>query len=169
MRTSLIYFIACIFALIGLGIAFGAWTTLTTSQWATGQPVSQSLMQGVINNLNDLNTRVNGLSTSLSSQPKWACIVSWNSSKRCSWTVIYSWSMNNTDMHWAAWLLCAQQLNSAWISDYSPDWHCCMYSLEGDGKWWITNGYELPNSAGANPECDNRGWCRGAWECWQIQ
>ncbi|MDD3793623.1 MAG: hypothetical protein PHI37_02340 [Candidatus Gracilibacteria bacterium] len=63
-KNILVQFLSFLFLLSGLGIGYAAWTTLTSNQGATGQPVNQTLMQGIINNLNDLNTRVATLGTS---------------------------------------------------------------------------------------------------------
>ncbi|MDD3793624.1 MAG: hypothetical protein PHI37_02345 [Candidatus Gracilibacteria bacterium] len=62
-KNILVQFLSFLFLLSGLGIGYAAWTTLTSNQGATGQPVNQTLMQGIINNLNDLNTRVASLGT----------------------------------------------------------------------------------------------------------
>lgn len=44
-----------------MGVTYAAWTALTASQWASGQPVNQTLVQGIINNINDLNTRLTAI------------------------------------------------------------------------------------------------------------
>lgn len=50
--------------IILLWVGYAAWTTINPSQWADGQPVTQTLMQGMINNLNDLNTRLQAINPS---------------------------------------------------------------------------------------------------------
>ena len=46
--------------LMGLiSVAYAAYTTITPASIATGQPVSQSLMQQIKDNLDDLNDRIN--------------------------------------------------------------------------------------------------------------
>ncbi len=62
-RICLVHIVALIIAIISIGVGYSAWTALTTNQWTAGQTISQSLMQGIIDNLNDLNTRVGNISS----------------------------------------------------------------------------------------------------------
>lgn len=62
-KTFLFQTFALVFTIITLGITYAAWTTLTASQWASGQPVNQTLVQGIINNINDLDARINNIAS----------------------------------------------------------------------------------------------------------
>lgn len=69
MKNIVFQVFSLIIALVGMGITYAAWTTLTSGQWASGQVITAALMQGVINNVNDLNTRVSNLSAATA--PSW--------------------------------------------------------------------------------------------------
>lgn len=52
--------IVCVTLITGYVLVY-AWTTLDPNDAGSGKPLTSTLMQGVINNVNDLNTRVSNL------------------------------------------------------------------------------------------------------------
>ena len=60
-RNAIFQILSLIVALGSIGITYAAWQTINSSEWAAGQPVTQTLVQKIINNLNDLDTRVNAI------------------------------------------------------------------------------------------------------------
>lgn len=65
MKWTLFQMISFVFAILLLWVGYAAWTTLSPSQWASGQPVNQTLVQGIINNINDLDSRI------MKKTPRW--------------------------------------------------------------------------------------------------
>lgn len=62
---SVFFQVSIFFAIvIFLGAGYAAWLSIDSSEWEAGQPVTQTLVQKIINNLNDLNGKVATLSSS---------------------------------------------------------------------------------------------------------
>ncbi|MDD2694169.1 MAG: hypothetical protein PHY14_04555 [Candidatus Gracilibacteria bacterium] len=63
-RNAIFQILSLIVALGSIGITYAAWQTINSSEGAAGQPVTQTLIQKIINNLNDLNTKLQAINPS---------------------------------------------------------------------------------------------------------
>ena len=107
--------------LVGMGITYAAWQTINSSEWAAGQPVTQTLVQKIINNLNDLNTRlsvVNPSGTTLSGSS--LCI---GSNCKTSWPAETTGGTVTGPLRWSG-LQGATTYANAWVSclALAPTW-----------------------------------------------
>ncbi|MDD2693364.1 MAG: hypothetical protein PHY14_00350 [Candidatus Gracilibacteria bacterium] len=66
IRWTAVQVISFVLAVLILGIGYAAvtWTNISSGSGAAGQPVTQTLIQGIINNMNDLNNRLTGINPS---------------------------------------------------------------------------------------------------------
>jgi hypothetical protein len=62
LMANMVLQIVSLMILMGLiSVAYAAYTTITPASIATGQPVSQSLMQSIKANLDDLDARITAI------------------------------------------------------------------------------------------------------------
>lgn len=64
LKTPVLSGLAFVFTVVTVSVGYAAWTALDRNAAATGQTVTSSLMQAVIDDVNDLNSRVSNFSFS---------------------------------------------------------------------------------------------------------
>lgn len=74
--------------LLVLSVAYAAYQTINSSEYASGQPLTQSLFGKVVSNLADLNTRVTTIETSAKTAEAWSVKNTGNVGQVATWTAI---------------------------------------------------------------------------------
>jgi hypothetical protein len=64
LKTPVLSALAFVFTVVTVSVGYAAWTALDRNAAATGQTVTSSLMQAVIDDVNDLNSRLSNFSFS---------------------------------------------------------------------------------------------------------
>ena len=162
IRWTAVQIVSFVLAVLILGIWYAAvtWTNIPSGSWAAGQPVTQTLMQGIIDNINDLNSRV----ATLNSTPAGAimafnlttCPTGWVTADGTNGTpdlrgefirgldswrgvdvgrTLRSWQRDIFSNHHHAMYYHKWSEASSWISD--EDWLLWIY-IDTD-KWYYTN------------------------------
>lgn len=158
IRSILVQTIAFIIVIYGISMVYSAYTSLSAWQIATGQPVSNTLMQQIKDNLDDLNNRISWV-TSIPS----GAVIAFNLWSCPAWWVAANGANGTRDLRWefvrwldsGRWVDSGRVLGTSQTDAFQWAWQKTRYngtngqvttSLNSGGQgWYIASGLNGAN------------------------